>query len=54
MIVIQLILFFFCPLGDIDEDSDLEEAELEKVVSKVQKKGGKLRSKVKSKVNFFF
>jgi len=36
-------------LGDIDEDSDLEEAELEKVVSKVQKKGGKLRSKVKSK-----
>lgn len=40
---------WFKKIGDIDEDSDLEDAEMEKVVSKVEKRGGKLRSKEKTK-----
>lgn len=36
---------WFSKLGDIDEDSDLEEAEIERAVNVVQKKGGKIKKK---------
>merc|ERR1712098_317977 len=36
---------WFSKLGDIDEDSDLEEAEIERAVNVVQKKGGSIKKK---------
>merc|ERR1712098_15680 len=36
---------WFSKLGDIDEDSDLEEAEIERAVNIVQKKGGTIKKK---------
>ena len=36
-------------MGDIDEDSDLEDAELRKTIDSIEKKGGKLRQKKSSK-----
>merc|ERR1712142_814333 len=36
---------WFQKIGDIDSDSDLEEAELERAVSMVKEKGGTLRKK---------
>ena len=36
---------WFSKIGDIDEDSDLEEAEIEKAVNIVQKKGGTIKKK---------
>merc|ERR1712126_562545 len=34
---------WFSKIGDIDEDSDLEEAEIERAVNIVQKKGGTIK-----------
>ena len=36
---------WFSKIGDIDEDSDLEEAELERAVNIVEKKGGSIKKK---------
>ena len=36
---------WFSKIGDIDDDSDLEEAEMERAVNIVQKKGGKIKKK---------
>ena len=38
---------WFSKLGDIDEDSDLEEAEMERAVNIVKKKGGSIKKKEK-------
>jgi AdoMet-dependent rRNA methyltransferase SPB1 len=38
---------WFQKIGDLDDDSDLEDAEMEKAVSKVENKGGKMRQKEK-------
>merc|ERR1711953_696888 len=36
---------WFSKIGDLDEDSDLEEAELERAVSIVEKKGGRIKKR---------
>jgi len=40
---------WFKKIGDLEEDSDLEDAEMEKAVTKVEKKGGKMKTKEKTK-----
>eukprot|EP00088_Acartia_fossae_P040863 TRINITY_DN425_c0_g1_i10.p1 TRINITY_DN425_c0_g1~~TRINITY_DN425_c0_g1_i10.p1 ORF type:complete len:864 (-),score=336.42 TRINITY_DN425_c0_g1_i10:76-2667(-) len=39
---------WFTKIGDLEEDSDLEDAEMERAVTRVQDKGGKFRQKEKT------